>query len=128
MVISLRGPRYGKGALGCLFSVFVAAALGYFGLHIGEAYLRSMRFQDAMKGEIKFGADHSDAEIKERLITIADSLDLPDDAHEIGIARSGQNLSIWSDYTELLELPFHGQRIPFHPHAEGRVGSKDSSQ
>lgn len=121
-------PRHGKGTLGCLFSIFVVAALGYFAFHIGEAYLRSVRFQDAMRGEVKFGADRSTAEIKERLRTAADSLGLPEEAGEVGIARTGQNLSIWSDYSELIELPFHGQRIPFHPHAEGKVGSANADK
>ena len=113
--------RRGAGTLGCLFSLFVVAALGYFGLHIGQAYLRAERFEDHMRGEIRFGGQRSTVEIRERLIVVADSLGLPEEAHEINVARTGGTLSIWSDYTELIELPFHGQRLPFHPHAEGRI-------
>ena len=59
-------------------------------------------------------------------VLVADSLGLPEEAHDINVARAGSTLSIWSDYTELIELPFHGQRLPFHPHAEGHFDTAPS--
>lgn len=113
--------RRGAGTLGCLFSILVLVALGYFGSQVGEALLRYYRFEDAMRGQLKVASQRTNAEIKATLRLVADSLGIPEDGQDIGVARAGSHLAIWSDYSEPIESPFHVQRIPFHPHAEGRI-------
>ena len=40
--------RAGASSLGCLVSLLLVAAVGYFGVNAGEVYFRFYQFQDAM--------------------------------------------------------------------------------
>lgn len=121
--------RRGAGTLGCLFSIFIVVALGYFVTHFGEAFLRSYRFQDAMSGELRQAGRKGNDEIRARLQLVADSLGIPEEGRAVTIARAGPNVAIWSEYSEPIELPFGVKNIRFTPHALGRaLGDSASSR
>jgi len=111
--------RRGASELGCLFTLLVVVAVVYFGVNVAEKYWRYYEFQDDMKQEVRFSAHSTNEAILTRLKAQADSLDLPDDAHDIGIRRTADSISIEAEYYDRIELPMFVRDVLFHPHAEG---------
>jgi hypothetical protein len=110
--------RRGKSAYGCLiFILFIGATL-YFGFNIGNVYWRAYQFQDAMTQESRFAARNGNEVIIAHLRAQADSLGLPEGAQKIQIRRKPNQIWIWSDYIETVELPWKLQEINFSPHTE----------
>jgi hypothetical protein len=119
MVISPRRGRAGRSTLGCLVLLLLVTAAVYFGVNVGEVYARFYRLQDAMRQEVRFAKAHTDADIKRRLQAFADSVGLPEDAGLVGVKRTERSISVWSDYSERVELPMFVREIHFSPSAEG---------
>ena len=121
MVIARRRPRPRRGAstLGCLVMLLLLAAAAYFGFHIGEKFLGYYRFRDAMRQEARFAGRNSDLVIRTRLRALADSINLPDEAHNIRISRGEHSISISADYEEVIEGPLVMRGIRFRPRARG---------
>jgi hypothetical protein len=111
-------PRSGKSAYGCLIFILVIGATLYFGFNIGNVYWRAYQFQDAMTQESRFAARNGNEVILAHLRAQADSLGLPDGAQKIQIRRKPNQIWIWSDYIDTVELPWKLQEINFNPHAE----------
>ena len=111
--------RRGASSLGCLFTLLLVAAAVYFGVNVGEIYWRYYEFQDDMNQEVRFAAHSPTDKIIARLRARADSLDLPDDAHDITVRRSNEAISIEAEYYERIELPMYARDVLFHPHAQG---------
>lgn len=116
----MRG-RAGRSTLGCLVLLLAVTAVGYFAMHVGEAYFRYYRFQDAMKQEARFAARRRDDVILQRLRLKADSLGLPDDAtRHLTVRRDPRGIRIRSEYRETIELPLVVRELHFAPAAEAR--------
>jgi hypothetical protein len=111
--------RAGKGTLGCLFSIVLVMALGYFAVSVGRPYLNHYKFQDRMKQEARFASKRSDLTIQRRLRLYADSLGLPESAQQIRIRRRAGAIEIWVDYYEVIEFPGVVREIYFSPSAVG---------
>jgi hypothetical protein len=111
-------PRSGKSAYGCLIFILIIGATLYFGFNIGNVYWRAYQFQDAMTQESRFAARNGNEVILAHLRAQADSLGLPDGAQKIQIRRKPNQIWIWSDYIDTVELPWKLQEINFNPHAE----------
>ena len=111
--------RRGASALGCLFSLFIVAAIVYFGVNIGEVYWRFYQYQDDMRQEVRFASQRTNDQILAHLRASADSLGLPEDAAKISIRRTDKSIAIESDYYENIEVPMYVREVHFHPHAEG---------
>ena len=111
--------RRGSSSLGCLFSLLLLAAVIYFGVNVGEVYFRFYQFQDAMRQEVRFAAHNSDAVILRHLRDQADSLGLPEAAHNVSVQRDGHHIQIEAEYYEHIELPLTVREVDFNPHAEG---------
>lgn len=105
--------------MGCLFSLLIVAAVGYFGVNVGEVYWRFYQYRDDMVQEVRFAAHNQNDAIANRLAAEADSLGLPDPAGHVLIRRSSSAISIESYYDEPVELPGHVRELHFHPRAEG---------
>jgi len=112
-----RAPS-GKSSYGCLVFILLIGATLYFGFNVGNVYWRAYQFQDAMTQESRFAAHNSNETIIARLRLQADSLGLPEGAQKIQIRRKPNEIWIWSDYIETVELPWKLQEIDFEPHAE----------
>ena len=111
--------RRGRSALGCLLTLLLLTAAGYFAVNIGEPYVRFYRFQDAMRQEARFAGSRSDAEIRRRLAAFADSLGLPAEAGRVIVRRRPKSISISSEYYERVEMPAFVREIRFAPAGEG---------
>ena len=111
--------RDGRSSVGCLFALLILAVAIYFGINFGEVYWRFYEFQDAMKQEVRFAGQIPDERIRLRLVALADSLDLPDEASEVTIERSPGRIAVSAEYTERVQMPLVARDIRFKPHAEG---------
>ena len=111
--------RHGRSSLGCLFMILIAAAVGYFGLNVGESYWHFFQFQDAMQQEERFAKQKTNDQILTRLRAAADSLGLPDEASMISIRRTADSISIAADYDEHVEMPMYVKAIHYRPRAVG---------
>jgi hypothetical protein len=111
--------KRGGVRLGCLLAMAVVGAGIYYGTQAGQMYMRFYRFQDAFKQEVKFAGHHTDTDIKGHLRALADSLELPPDAHVIFVKRKQDHILLWNEYYYHLELPFYSRDFYFNPHAEG---------
>jgi len=100
-----------------VFIVLVVAVL-YYGFNIGNVYWRAYQFQDAMTQESRFAARNGNEIIIAHLRAQADSLDLPEGAKKIQIRRKPEQIWIWSEYIEVVPLPWKDQEINFNPHVE----------
>ena len=113
--------RGGRTKLGCLFVLLILAAIVYFGADVGEVYFRYYRFNDAVAQEANYGSTRSDEEIKRRLIALADSLGLPDEAsRRLQITRSANRIAIETTYTEHIDVPLYKRDLHFTPRGERR--------
>ena len=112
--------RAGRSSLGCLVTLLVLSAGGYFAVNAGEVFLRYYRFRDAFAQEARFANRRSDDAIKIRLRALADSLGMPDEAHRISIRRSERSVTIRARYSESVEMPGYVREFHFEPHGEAR--------
>jgi hypothetical protein len=112
----------GRASLGCLLVLLLLAAALYFGVNVGEAYWRYLRFKDAMEQEVRFAQLRTDPVIAGRLASAAASLGLPVAAHQIVVQRdpSARYISIAAQYAEQVELPGFVRTLHFAPRAEGK--------
>ncbi|HTK47853.1 MAG TPA: hypothetical protein VL328_07740 [Gemmatimonadaceae bacterium] len=111
--------RPGSSSLGCLFSLLLLSAAGYFAVNAGEVYFRFYQYKDAMRQEVRFASHNSDQVILRHLRAQADSLGLPEAAGEVTLQRDGRHIEIESEYYEHIELPMYVREVRFNPHAEG---------
>lgn len=111
--------RAGKGTLGCLFSIMLVIAIGYFGVNVGRPYWNFYQFRDRMQQEARFAAKRSDITIQRRLSSYADSLGLPENAQRIQVRRRQGTIEIWAEYYEIVELPGVAREFYFEPRAVG---------
>ncbi|HKW11846.1 MAG TPA: hypothetical protein VJO33_15790 [Gemmatimonadaceae bacterium] len=111
----------GRSSLGCLLALLIVAVAMYFGVNLGEAYWRFYEFQDAMAQEVRFANQIPDDRIKLHLSALADSLGLPEEATEITINRTKNDISVSAEYTERVQIPLYARQIRFNPRAQGRL-------
>jgi len=111
--------RAGMSRLGCLLTILILGAIGYFGWGVAHVYLRFYEMQDAMAQEVRFAARTTDDTIVLHLRAKADSIGLPDDAQRIKVQRKGKQIWIWAHYFETIELPGRVETLELAPHAEG---------
>jgi hypothetical protein len=110
--------RRGANRLGCLFGLLLLVTALYFGVNVGEVYLRAYRLQDAMEQEARFARNHDDDAIRLRLMALADSLGIPESARHFQVTRSANLIRISTEYTEHVELPLGVRAIHFQPRVE----------
>lgn len=119
MVARLRlRARPGKLRLGCLVSFLLFAAAVYFAYNVGTVALNYYEFQDAMEQEARFAMRNGNDVILQHLRAKADSLGLPESARKVQIRRRGNEIFIWSEYTENIELPGFVKEVELRPHIE----------
>jgi hypothetical protein len=117
-MVTARPGRRGGSSLGCLVSLAIFSAALYYGVHIGEVYLRYYRLLDAMRFQASIAPSIKDDVIQRRLIATADSLlgqSIP-----IRVERRGNPLriTIRTEYEERVELPFFHHTFVLRPVAE----------
>jgi hypothetical protein len=111
--------RRGASKVGCLLTLLVVAALGYFAVNVGEVYIKYFEYKDKMEQEARFAAHRSDAVIRRRIIAYADSLGLPEGARNVIVRRGDHIIFIFAEYYEHIELPGYVRELHFNPSATG---------
>ena len=116
-MVGARGRR-GGSSLGCLVSLAIFSAALYYGVHIGEVYLRYYRLLDAMRFQASIAPSVKDDVIQRRLVATADSIlgqPVP-----IVVERGGTPLriTIRTEYEERVELPFFHHTFLMRPRAD----------
>ena len=111
--------RSGRSTLGCLFTLLIAVAIGYFGVNAGESYWRFYQYQDTMRQEASFARQKTNEQILAHLRASVDSLGLPDDARRISIRRTNNSIFIEAFYADRVEMPMYVREIHYRAHAEG---------
>lgn len=111
----------GRSTLGCLVALLIVTAALYFGANAGEVYWKYYRYQDAMAQEARFAQMRTDQAIESRLVSVAESLGLPQAARKVTIRREGPTRRIYiaAEYSERVELPGYVRTLHFTPRAEG---------
>jgi len=110
--------RVGRSNFGCLIGLLLVVTAIYFGVNVGEPYLRYFRYLDGMKQEARFSARFTDEQIQTRLAALADSLGLPEAAGHVRVRRASNRISLSSSYYERVEMPLIVRDILFSPQAE----------
>lgn len=112
--------RRGGSNLGCIVSLVLFVAALYYGIHIGEVYLRYYQLVQEMRAQARLAPSLTDEVIRRRLITTVAELDLPASAHRISISRSARPaiIVIEARYEEKLDLPLFHHTFKLHPRAE----------
>ncbi len=112
--------RRGGSTLGCLFWLGLFVAALYYGVHIGEVYLRYYRLLDAMRFQAQMAPTIKDnAVIDRRLVAAADSI--LGQTPRFRIDRGSRRITIQTEYRDRVELPFFKYTFVLHPRAEARL-------
>ncbi len=101
--------RNGKVRLGCLFSILLVAAIGYYGFDAGTVFLKRWQLKDEMNVQAGFAPSIDDAAIRRRLNRKIESLELPDGARSnLRIRRTlrPREIMISTAYEVTFLLPF----------------------
>lgn len=121
MVRRWQADRRGRSAFGCLITLLLFAAALYYGVHIGEVYVRYYRLLDVMRFQASLAPSISNEVINSRLTATADSL--LGRSPRFKIRRSGRTrkISIETEYTERVQLPLFDHTFVLRPRAEAGI-------
>ena len=109
--------RRGESRLGCLVSLALFVGALYYGINIGEVYIRYYQLQEEMRSAARLAPSLTDDVIRRRLNDKVDDLGLPAEAHRFTIRRT-RAITIETAYEETLDLPFFNHTFRFRPRAE----------
>jgi hypothetical protein len=116
-MVALARSRLGGSTMGCLLSLALFIAALYYGVHIGEVYLRYYRLLDAMRFQAQLAPTIKDDNlIAGRLTAAADSI--LGKSLRFKIARTTRRITIQTEYSDLVDLPLFKHTFPFQPRAE----------
>ena len=119
MVSLGRTSRRGRGSLGCLLSLLLFSAALYYGINIGQVYLRYYELLDGMRTQARLAPSLHDDVIYRRLNAQADSL-LAGGSPRFKITRGGRpnRIVIQAEYTDQVDLPLFKHTFVLRPRAE----------
>lgn len=117
-MVSGRPGRRGGSLFGCLFSLALFVAALYYGVHIGEVYLRYYRLLDAMRFQASVAPQLRDDVIVRRLQWTADSILGQSPAFRVTRGGRPLRITIQTEYEERVELPFFSHTFLLQPRAE----------
>ena len=120
MVMPRLRSRRGSSSTGCLLSLLLLAALTYYGVHLGEPWVRYYRLMDEMRVSARLAPTLSDAVIRRRLDAKVDELGLPEEARKWTITRSGKprRIVITTTYAETVHAFLLTHTFTYEPKAE----------
>jgi hypothetical protein len=116
-MVSRPDDRRGAGTMGCLFSLALFLGALYYGVHIGEVYLRYYRLLDAMRFQAHLAPNIQDnGVIDRRLTAAADSI--LGQTPRFRIDRNPRRITIQTEYSDRVELPFFKHTFVLRPRTE----------
>jgi hypothetical protein len=112
-------PRGATNSSGCLSWFLIFAVALYYGVNIGEVYLRYYRLVDALDSQARLASAIDNGTIGRRIAAAVDDIGLPDSASNIVITRSAdpRQIKIETSYSEHVHLPLFDHTFAFHPTA-----------
>jgi hypothetical protein len=120
-VVSLsRHSRRGAGSLGCLFSLALFGAALYYGVNIGQVYLRYYQVLDGMRTQARMAPHLQDDDIYRRLNGQADSLFGGAAKPHFKVTRNNEHkrIIIETEYNDHVDLPLFKHTFVLRPRAE----------
>ena len=119
MVSLGRTSRRGGSSLGCLLSLLLFAGALYYGINIGQVYLRYYQLLDGMRTQARLAPSLHDDVIYRRLTMQADSL-LRGGSPRFRITRGGRpnRIVIETEYADSVDLPLFKYKFVLRPRAE----------
>ena len=120
MVNRWRNSRRGASGFGCLVSLALFAAALYYGVNIGQVYLRYYQVRDGMRIQARLAPSLQDDVIYRRLNGQADSLfvGIPKPHFKITRKNGPRRIIIESEYTDQVDLPLFKHTFVLRPRAE----------
>ena len=111
--------RRGASSTGCLFSLLVFVAALYYGVNVGEVFFRYYRLLDEMDSQARIAAGLDNGTIARRIASAVQDIGIPDSAGRVVVRRtaSPREITITTDYSETVNLPFFTHTFVFHPKA-----------
>lgn len=112
--------RRGTSTAGCLVSLILFVAAVYYGIHIGEPWVRYYQLLDEMRVSARLAPTLSDGVIRRRLEQKAEELGLPPEARKFTITRSGKprRIVITTTYSETVTAILFTHTFVYTPKAE----------
>ncbi len=109
--------RHGGSTLGCLVSLICFLGALYYGVHIGQVYVRYYRLVDAMRFQAQLAPTISDNAVIDRRLTAASDSIL---GHRLRfrIDRRPRRITIQTEYSDRVDLPFFTHTFLLRPRAE----------
>jgi hypothetical protein len=115
----VRATRRGASSSGCLWWLLFFVATLYYGVNIGEVYIRYYRLVDELDSQARLASALDDGTIGRRIAAAVDEIGLPDTTSHILITRSAdpRQIKIETAYSEHVHLPLFDHTFAFHPTA-----------
>jgi hypothetical protein len=112
--------RRGASGLGCLLSLALFAGALYYGVNIGQVYLRYYQVLDGMRTHARMAPNLQDDVIYRRLNGQADSLFVNGPKPQFKITRTNEprRIVIETEYTDQVNLPLFKHTFVLRPRAE----------
>ena len=107
----------GASSLGCLLSLLIFVAALYYGVNIGEVFFRYYRLLDEMGSQARIAAGLDNGTIARRIAAAVQEIGIPESAGRVEVRRtaSPREITISTDYSETVDLPFFKHTFDFHP-------------
>jgi len=114
-----QGTRRGASSVGCLLWLLVLVAALYYGVNIGEVFLRYYRLVDELDSQARVASALDNGTIQRRIAVAVDDIGLPDSAKRVLITRSSspRQITISTVYSERVNLPLFDHVFTFRPAA-----------
>jgi hypothetical protein len=111
--------RRGASSSGCLLWLLFFVATLYYGVNIGEVYLRYYRLVDELDSQARVASALDNGTISRRIAAAVDEIGVPDSAARVLITRSTdpRQIKIETVYSEHVHLPLFDHTFAFHPTA-----------
>ena len=112
--------RRGGSTSGCLISLVLFVAAVYYGIHLGQPWVRYYQLLDEMRVSARLAPTLSDGVIQRRLEQKVDELALPAEAKKFKMTRSGKprKIIITTEYSETVTVPLFTHTFIFTPLTE----------
>jgi hypothetical protein len=119
-VTALRLSRRGAGAFGCMLSLLLFGGALYYGINIGQVYLRYYEVLDGMRSQARLAPGLQDDVIYRRLNGQVDSLFEHGPKPHFKVTRNNDSrrIVIESEYTDQVDLPLFKHTFTLRPRAE----------
>ncbi len=103
--------------MGCLFSLVLFLGALYYGVHIGQVYVRYYRLLDAMRFQAQLAPTIKDNAVIDRRLTAAADTILGHPL-QFRIDRRPRRITIQTEYSDRVDLPFFKHTFLLRPRAE----------